>query len=355
MLTGAVLVTALSAFTVPRHTKVGGEDRCSLEGATDDVATWVPDVGHPVLAGYQDVDEADGAPGDIRIYYPTLDIFPENARIVEQCDSPYPMVLLLHGQPPAGPAPANYHREFHWIATGLARSGYVVVAPEWRARLSPSDTAWSLVAEAAADLWWVRFNWSESQYVDTRIQSTAVVGHSYGALLAARFADMFWDIGAFVSLSGPYRELTNEYSDVLHAVEAPSFYVWANGGGNDENLDWPDSLWDGLSRPRYATVFKGEHFDYLDDTGASPAGPCHPLVGHALADLTTLFIARNLPIGDIDVPVDLTVPHVELTGVQAVYAANHLKALDAIESEDDCSIDMRWDTSGQTGNRHIGP
>lgn len=59
---------------------------------TADSVSWFPDVGHPVFWGFQDVGTAQGAPQDIRIYYPSLDGSPENAPIVKQCVGRWPVV-----------------------------------------------------------------------------------------------------------------------------------------------------------------------------------------------------------------------------------------------------------------------
>jgi pimeloyl-ACP methyl ester carboxylesterase len=364
--TAALAFTTLTAFTTDKPIE-GGIDECSvnkddtpkgLNPLADDMVTWVPDVGHPVFWGYQDVGPAQGAPGDIRIYYPSLDGSPQNARIAKQCASRYPVVLFLHGQPPAGESTPQYHQEFHRVGRDLAKSGYVVVAPSRRASLPDATSAPAMIAEAKADLAWVRSQWSESTWVDPLPESTAVMGHSYGALLAARFAAANPDIRAFASLSGPYQEL-NDATTLFAALTSPSFFAWAEGSGPSlglEDLDGNPPLYNSLNLPKYAAVFKGEHFDYIDDTGMSPAGPCHPLMGGALADLATLFIAEAMPIplGGTEVPFDLKKPQVSLTFEQEFYAGSHLSSLDAIESQAGCRIDLKWTINATFGSRVIG-
>jgi pimeloyl-ACP methyl ester carboxylesterase len=364
--TAALALTTLTAFTSDKQLE-GGIDECSvneddtpkgLNPLADDMVKWVPDVGHPVFWGYQDVGAAQGAPGDIRIYYPSLDGTPQNARIAKQCSTPYPVVLFLHGQPPAGDSSPLYHQEFHRIGRDLAKSGYIVVAPGRRAGVPDGANAQAMVDEAMEDLAWVRTQWSNKKWVDPLIESTAVAGHSYGALLAARVAAAYPQLRAFVSFSGPYTHL-NDPVQALEAVKMPSFFAWANGTGQNliyEDLDGNPPLWDLFAQSKYGAVFKGEHFDYIDDTRMSPAGPCHPLIGGALADLATLFVAMHLPVpfGGTEVPLDLTKPQVSLTFEQEFYAGSHLKAVELIEGQDGCRVDLRWDVDGDAGDRVIG-
>ncbi len=367
VITAALALTTLTAFSSKQPIE-GGIDECSvyeddtpkgLNPLADDVVKWVPDVGHPVFWGYQDVGQAEGAPGDIRIYYPSLDGTPQNARIAKQCSTPYPVVLFLHGQPPAGDSSPLYHQEFHRIGRDLAKSGYIVVAPARRASLPDATSAPAMITEAKADLDWVRTQWSKKKWVDPSFESTAVMGHSYGALLAARFAAANPDIRALASLSGPYQEL-NDATTLFQALKAPSFFAWADGSGPGiglENLDGNPPLYDSLvNLPKYGAVFKGEHFDYIDDTRLSPAGPCHPLMGGALADLATLFVAEMMPVpfGGTNVPFDLKKPQVSLTLEQEFYAGSHLKAVELIEGQDGCRIDLKWTINATFGSRVIG-
>ena len=362
VLTGALALTTLSGFTTKPAAE--GIDECSvnkeefpLQG--EDWVRWVPDVGHPVFWGYQDVGPAQGAPGESRVYYPSLDGSPQNARIAKQCAADYPVVLFLHGQPPAGESTPQYNQDFHRIGADLARSGYVVVAPSYRASLPGPWGAQQSVVEAMADVHWVRTEWTNAQWVDPRLESSAVIGHSYGALLAARVAAQIHEFRAFVSLSGPYQEL-DDASTLIQSIATPTFFVWADGhapGIGLENLDGNPPLWDLFGRPKHRAVFKGEHFDYLDHPGLAPVGPCHPAIGGALADLATLFVARNLPIpaGGTEVAIELTKPQVPLTLEQEFYAGAHLAGLDLVEHKDGCHIDIRWDVNGVTGDREIGP
>jgi len=357
-LLGATTLGVLSGCTREQLEQV--INSCPSDSA--DSVGWVPDVGHPVFWGFQDVGTAQGAPRDIRIYYPSLDGSPENAPITKQCIGRWPVVVFLHGQSPNGVPLAGYHKRFHLIGADLARSGYVVVAPNHDAAEPTPDRAAELVATVMADVTWVHQQWSESKWVDQRPEQTAVVGHSFGALLGARFAAAHPEVGAFVSLSGGFHQLPDGLA-ALQAIAAPSFFMWAQGGNPIvqvfEELDGTSKFWDKLTQPRYAARFQGEHFDYLRDADAGSAerGPCTALLGGAAADLTTLFISAHLPVPLTHTAIanELTKPSVQLTHDQEFFAGAHLASLDAFASRAGCRIDLRWDLSGTKGSRKIGP
>lgn len=319
---------------------------------------WVPDVGHPVFWGFQDVGTPQGAPRDIRIYYPTDKGFTDAPPILQQCIGRWPVVLFLHGQPPNGIDIAGYQRRFALIGADLARCGYVVVAPNHGAELPKSDRAPELVAQAMADVAWVREQWSESKWVDKT--STAVMGHSYGALLAARVAAAHPEIGALVSLSGGYHEL-NDPLQALQAVTVPSFFMWAQGGNAIteayEELDGVDRLWDKLTQLKYAAPFQGEHFDYLraGDAGGAERGPC-TLIPGAAADLAALFISAHVPVPSTQttVPRALTKPNVQLTPEQELFAGAHLSSIEQILTDRHCRIDLRWRLGTLGVSRRLG-
>ncbi len=365
MLLGALTLTTLSAYTTADGS-AGALDECSIQkdpppeglnSLANDWVSWVPDVAHPVFWGYEDVGMADGAPGDIRIYYPSLRAFPQDAAIAKQCAAPYPVVLFLHGQPPPGQSDNLYHQQFDLLGRSLARSGYVVVAPSHRATLPTLENAPEMVADVMSDLAWVRQHWDKAEWLDPH--AAAVAGHSYGALLAARVAAAHPEMRALVSLSGGFRNLSDS-SAALAAVAVPSFFTFADGEGHlllHEDLDSHPQLWEPLTQPKYAAPYKGEHFDYLRNLTSTEVGPCYPQIGWALADLATLFIAANLPISpnNTAVPVDLTKPEVWLSPLQELYAHAHLEMITVIETQPNCDIDMRWNINGERGERPIGP
>lgn len=353
--------SALTLLTGCEDLIEGAVNSCPSDPAESGGVTWIPDIGHPLFWGFQELSAANGAPRDMRVYYPTVAGSPEGAPIVRLCITRYPVVLFLHGQPPNGIPLSGYHRRWFLLPAVLARSGYVVVVPNHAAQI-PNNDFGAAVNAAMQDINFVRTGWSESKWVDKRATSTAVVGHSFGALLAARVAAANPDIGAFVSLSGGFLELSNPLP-ALQAVTAPSFFMWAKGdsiGLAFEDLDASAKLWDKLAQNKYAAIFQGEHFDYLPagDTAGALRGPCS-LVGGAAADLAALFISSvpnlKVSVSRTDIPVDLQPPQVQLTREQEFFAGAHLQGIGQFQSSQGCRIDMRWKVNGTTGSRRIGP
>jgi hypothetical protein len=318
---------------------------------------WQPDLTHPVFYGMQDLKTADGPPQDMVIWYPTTEGTPAGAPILEPCLSQWPVVLFLHGDPPAGVQNEGYHRAWQLLPAQLARCGYVTVVPNYQADLLPSD---DLVNQALANLTWVRTRWEYAKWIHSRMESTAVAGHSFGALLAARIAKIHANLAALVSLSGGYRNLPPELNATQ--VDPPSMFMWAVGGQDvtllgEEDLDL-EALWYNLTQSRYAATFRGEHFDYLPAaaTGSNERGPCAKIDVLAAA-LTTIFVAQNLPttFSTAQVGFDLRVPATTLTPSQQTYASGNLAGIDAFNATAGCHLDLRWDYKGLRGSRQLGP
>lgn len=314
---------------------------------------WTPDVGHPVFWGFQDLGPADGAPREMRVFYPTYEGFTDRPPILKVCLNQWPVVLFLHGQPPTGIPFAGYHRRWDQFGAALARCGHVVVVPNHAAGL-PQDSSDPQIQAALDDVDWVRTDWEHAGSVIQQPESTAVVGHSYGALLAARVAAARPQIGALVSLSGGFHELSGPLT-VLQGAGPPALFMWAQGDGLGlvfEDLD-SGGLWDRLAGPKYAVVYQGEHFDYLRE-GGDLRGPCS-LVGAVAAELATLFISAQVPkpLSRTRVPVDLRPPQVNLSDRQRFFAGGHLNGLAQFAEREDCQAQLRWFVDGAAGSRQL--
>lgn len=328
---------------------------------------WIPDVAHPVAWGEEHLTVADGAPRPLSIYYPSNRFIPPRP-MLRSCLARWPLVLFLHGQPPDGlsaDALANYHRAWWRVPVALARSGYVVVVPRHSAGLPLPEQAPAQVAEAMRDIAFVRGSWSEAKWVDQRASSTAVVGHSFGALLAARIAVAHPEISAFASLGGGFHQL-DDARPLLSAIRAPSFFMFSMDLENDfepfiqfERIDGDPNaqknIWPELTQDKYAATYDGGHFDYLEpgQSGKAPRSDCS-LIGGVAADLVALFIASNLH-SLTRVPVSLEKPVVTLTEAQQALAIQHLTSLDRIKTAKDCRVDLKWRVGGQEGLRRLGP
>jgi pimeloyl-ACP methyl ester carboxylesterase len=326
---------------------------CPENPAEEGGIDWVPDVMHPVAHGFRDLDVADGAPGPVRVWYPTYEVFPDGPAhpvpILKHCLARWPVVLFLHGQPPC-PIP-NYNRTWTDLPADLARSGYVVVAPQHEATL-PADNSSAPFVASFID--WARSGWEHSRWVDKRGVSTAVVGHSYGALLTARVAQIRSDVAACVCLSGPWDELNDKIA-TLNAINRPTFFMWAVGPFF-ENLD-DHGVWDQLAFTKYGASFPGEHFDYITQPPGcgQPRGGCG-LIKSAAADLVALFLSRYVPVAasKTDIPLTLIPFPAPLTPKQQFYGANRLSGVDLIQHQTGCHIDLKWREDSLHGSRVLG-
>lgn len=321
-------------------------DNCP-DGADTSVVDWIPDIAHPVFAGVQDLTPAQGAPRNMLVYHPASG--PLEAPILKQCAARWPVVLFLHGMPPTGFSGAWY-RQWVSLPVTLARSGYVVVVPDHDARLIENGPDIP-VANAMADIDFIRNTWADAEWVDKRPTSTAVVGHSYGASIAAHLAATH-EVGALACWSGNFI-LEGSALAALRRVTKPSFLMWGKGNNNPhEDLDQVDN-WDGLTQDKYAAVYEGEHFDYVSPAaGGTPRGPC-PDIGGMAGDLTALFVASNI-FSLTQVGVDLRAAPVTLTPQQQAFADGHLATLSSGFTARGCRLDMRWNVGGATGTRSFG-
>ena len=311
---------------------------------------WIPDIAHPVFYGVQNLTPAQGAPRNMQIYYPGARF--RNPPLLKLCLARWPVVLFLHGMPPE----KNDHRQpwaHAWwrLPSTIAQAGYVVVVPEHSASLVLSDPDLA-VSNAVRDLDWVTNEWSEARWLDKRPASTVIAGHSFGALIATRFAAKR-QVGALVGLSGTFNR-ENETLPILKTVTAPTFLMWA------DDLPFEDlherNFWKAeLEQNRYAAVFRGEHFDYVDasDSGSTSRGPCAH-VGGVAGDLAALFIASTIQsLTAVDVGLHKPQPLTPLTAEQQVFASGYLNNLDFF-SPPDCGMTLQWKVGEATGFRQFG-
>jgi hypothetical protein len=195
---------------------------------------------------------------------------------------------------------------------------------------------------------WLRTDWEHANVLDPG--SMGVVGHSFGALLGARFSEVS-DVGAFAGLSGEWN------AALLDLLVMPKLLVW--GGPLDFFTQVPDSLWNQLPPPKHRAVWtEGLHWDYLVGTTAPcvlDEGPC-PALGAATTDLVTTFLGKYLPpecaIHLIDaIPNTLVPPELSLTSEQQFFAGGHLSSFGALEGQDSCELQQSADPWPLLANR----
>ncbi len=322
---------------------------CPADPSAAGPVSWIPDAGHPVAWGEEHLTTADGPPANLSIYYPSARFVPPRP-MLQRCAWRWPLVILLHGQPPSGVPFAGYHRAWWRIPVALARSGHVVLVPGH----SPGpDTPASTVDPIVE---WLFNAWHGAPWVNRRIQSRAVIGHSYGALLAARYAAANPGIAALASLGGVFTEVTPSPAALLSAIPCTSFFMFAHRDPY-EDLEQPESspLILKTRVNRYACIYEGQHFDYLepDFPGSFERGPC-PAIPQITADLLALFMGSQLH-SLTQIPIDLRPPQPALTPAQEPFAIQWQQSQQRICNDRQCKVTLQWMFDNQAHHREIAP
>jgi dienelactone hydrolase len=292
----------------------------------------------------RELGPGDGLPADARIFFPSLDGAVATAPLLEGCGR-YPLVVFAHGHCIGDPR--HFERWFH-LPSQLARAGYVVAVPQLAGvggGLHPSSPDHPDLETLASVVGWMRSEWEHADAVDAG--PIGVVGHSFGALIGARFAADA-NVGAFAGLSGVWQDWPTGPLPMT-ALRTATLLVW--GGPLDFFTALPDAIWDAMPPPKHRTVWaEGEHWDYLVGTTppcSSGAGPCGG-AGVATTDMVTLFLGKHLPpqfatnLVD-DIPDHLGPPELDLTPEQQFFAGGWLSGFPMLEGEPSCALERTSD------------
>lgn len=306
---------------------------------------WTPAPLTPVWSGRADHEAGDGPPVDVRVWYPAAT---SSGPPLTGCGL-FPLVLLVHGQCAPDAAP-----HLHWesIAISLARSGYVVAAPNLGG-LIHFDSATNLGQVRDTVAWIVH----QSPYAPVVHRwEIGVAGHSYGGLLAMRYA-----LGASfppVSTVAVLGSAVSEDVPTLDALRArfTGFRLFCWGGG-DTFGQIPDRDWSAAAGPGHAVRFtEAGHWDVFPPipptpcaTGFNERGPCDH-TWRLTTDVLTMFFGRYLHphLGSLPpdhIPPSLIPPPLALTPAQVPFAANHLRGFADMGDDADCAGTSRWRTS----------
>ena len=315
---------------------------------------WQPQALAPVFWGVRTLGPADGAPVDLRIFFPSLDGAVETAPILAGCGR-YPLVLFAHGHCIGD---TDHHRRWVRIPAMLARAGYVVVVPRLAGNASgqsPSVPEHPDEATLDAVATWARTAWEHADVL-LPAPATGVVGHSFGAMLAARYA-VGRPVAAFAGLSGTWQDWFGGEPFPLPLLTVPSLLTW--GGAADLFTQLTETQWASMARPRHRVVFaQGEHWDYLGTPGppcAHGGGVCPEIAG-ATADLLTMFLGRYLPPElavnlPTAVPASLEPPQLDLTGEQEFFAGGFLGGFAALGGNPACGVTVTSEPERLVANR----
>jgi pimeloyl-ACP methyl ester carboxylesterase len=214
-----------------------------------------------------------------------------------------------------------------------------------------------MIEAAQRDIDWLRTGWHWAPWVRPRGTPIAVMGHSYGAIQAARIAIGWSEVGALAAFGGPFLE-PNDAPQMFANIRCPSLFMFSGSPhAYQEQIESdnpsPSNFWRTIPGDHYAAIYQGEHFDYLEpsQSGTAPRGPCSQ-IGELAAELAALFVSRVLrPLTFVS--TSLRKPQVSLTEKQWQLAVAYMKAIDRPWG-DACRIHLKWKVGGSQDNRWIG-
>lgn len=308
-----------------------------------------PSILAPVFYGHADHLPTGALRTPARVFYPSLDGSPQDAAMLTGVGR-YPVVLLLHGMCVHEP---EMYRRWDLLPAQLARSGYVVIVPKI-ANIPPFSDDNPDIAVATGALDWLRTEWTHRAELMPR-PMTAVVGHSWGALLGGFVAQRLraqQSLSAFASLSGGWLESPTIPPPQL-ALDVATLFTWGTGSSdNFTNLEGANaSVLSAVAGSRHVVRFlRGEHWDYFRAGTIAcekgMRGPC-TLLRPLAADFVTSFLSRYMPPQhhsalSTSITHTLVPPPLDLTPAQAFYAGGHLQGFAAIAGAQTCSVTHSW-------------
>ncbi len=302
---------------------------------------WQPSALTPVFYGHRDYTSADGAPANLRVFFPSLDGSPQHGAMLEGCGR-YPVILFVHGHCQGDP---EHYLKWFRLPAQLARSGYVVVVPQITdigTHPSGGEPTQRMLADV---LTWIRAGWEHRQSL-LPAPATGLAGHSFGALHAGILATTT-PVAAVASLSGVWIDWPDASGPrPIFQVALPRLFTWGTEPFSERDAMLPDSMWNSIAKPKHRAVFTdGEHFDYLYDPQLpcrNSKGPCR-YVGAATDDLVAMFFSNYLPpelwpnLPD-RIPENLVPPPLELTFEQEFFAGAHLIGLKSFNATSPCAV-----------------
>jgi pimeloyl-ACP methyl ester carboxylesterase len=312
---------------------------------------WQPGALTPVFFSSQYLDATHSAPGRMEVWYPSLDGVVTDGPLLHSCGR-FPLIVYLHGHC----GDKDHFRQSAYSAEQLARCGYVVVVPE----LPGTAVGTPPWIDPHPDLvllkdivTWMRDQWP-GRDVLMPPPATAIVGHSYGALLGARLAQEI-PVSAYASLGGVWLEWSPLPPAPLLDLHVPALFAW--GTGSSEFSAQLGSLWDDVTPPKHRLVFENaQHWDYLTANCAShdDRGPC-TIVKDLAAGFLALFISKYMPPenwSELKTRIEpkLLRPSYALTPAQEFFAGAHLVGFELITTRPGCSLIQSWDTGEGTGS-----
>jgi Alpha/beta hydrolase family len=310
---------------------------------------WQPGALTPVFYGFRDYGQTQGAPGNVRVFFPSLDGSPQDAGMLQGCGR-YPVVLFAHGDCEGDP---DHYLKWFLLPAQLARGGYVVIVPQLPNVTSGVHPSEDQVTQdlLAATLAWIRQGWEFRQSL-LPAPATGLAGHSYGALHAGILATKI-NVAGVASLSGVWIDWPDGAGPrPILQLQIPQLFTWGTEPFSEVNAQL-GNLWDPIAKPKHRAIFTdAQHFDYLY-TPQLPCrqdkGPCRWL-GSAAADLVTMFFGKYLPpelwpnLPDL-VPETLIPPPLTLTLEQQFFVGGYLIGMELFNADGQCHVTVTHELS----------
>lgn len=312
---------------------------------------WQPSVLAPVFYGNQEISVTSGSPMRLHVSFPSTDGSPESALPLVGCGR-YPLVLFLHGSC----RESEHFLRWDLLADRLARAGYVVAVPE----LDHAGYPWGSPEVPLLEqlLTWMRSSW---EFASTLLpqSATAVVGHSYGALLGGQLiARQLHPFSAYASLSGVWKQWDMSMPNPLPDLGTASLFIWGAGISAAEASADLGEWWSQLEIVKHRLVFsETDHWDYLGPAGSACAswqGDCPSFVRDLAADFVLTFLSHYLPpekwwLLPTTIPHSLVPPPLALTPAQEAFAGGHLAGFARTVGGGACSVTHTWQVNADAG------
>ena len=326
--------------------------RCSTEPPPEACPiAWQPSVLAPVFYGVRDIGTADRAPGPLRVFFPSLDGAVFDAPLLEGC-ARYPLIIFCHGHC----SELEHYKKWFELPATLARSGCVVVVPRLPqvgggTHPSGADADLLLLGEIES---WMRTVWPQRAVLQPP-PATGAIGHSFGALLAGRYAQAA-PVSAYASLSGVWQDWPDGNAPIK-SLAIPKLFTWGDPA-LDLFTEINDPSWNQLPLDKHRAVFPGAaHWDYLPagrSTCEQGRGGCS-LVKVIAMDLAVTFFGKYLPPDcwpslTSCIPDSLVAPAYDLTFEQEFYAGSHLMGMKMLTAVAGCRVELAWHTARGTGS-----
>lgn len=305
---------------------------------------WPPTPLTPVRWGADAFTIGDGAPTQLRVWYPSR----RTGGPIITDEGRFPLIVLLHGQCQLETEP-----HLHWeeTARSLARSGYMVAAPNLGGLVDFNDPA--DLAAVGATVRWMLDRWAHRALVHP--QEIGIAGHSYGGLLAIRYATgaPLPPVSAVAVLSSSTHDAPSVLAPLRNLAGARLFCF----GGQDSPAEVGDAEWAEAAGAGHEVRFTDAgHWDcFPEPTPCAEGlfderGPC-AVTWKLSRDVVTVFFGKYLhPHRSSHAPLPDSLIPPRLSFFFRFFSGGHLAGFRQRGGNSTCGGTSRWRTTFVTGD-----